>query len=545
MRPMRRCPAATRCSTAVRADATSSMRAERKPSRSSPSSPTGRFELGERAELGVVEDEARDEHPVDPLAHRHHVEEPAAAVRVAEVVEQQVEPGVAQRRLDGGDDLGEEPPVDERDDEPDGRRPPAGQPGRERRGDVVELGGGLRTPGRGWPRRRRAGPRSARDTVAIETPACRATSSMLATMRRPLLLSSVNATAPGRWAIRARRRTLLADSAVCLRSGRCCIGTGGSARLRSDPRAPSRSTSGQITWVGGEDEARDRVGAARAVDLAGALVTPAFVDAHVHATATGLGLTGLDLRAAGSAADVLDRRRCGCPGRRRPADPGRRLGRDALGGPAGADARPIWTGPPTAVRCTWRVSTCTQRWCRPRSWPRCRSCGPRPASTRAGGSAGRRTTRCVPPRSRRCPPVSGRRRSGPRWPGRRSSASRCVHEMAGPVISSADDLVGVLALSAQEPVPEVIGYWAELRGIEAARDLGAVGAAGDLFIDGSLGSHTAALHAPYTDRPETSGALAVRDRRGRRAHRPLRRRGVAGRVPRDRRRRGRPGAGCL
>jgi hypothetical protein len=83
----------------------------------------------------------------------------------------------------------------------------------------------------------------------------------------------------------------------------------------------------------------------------------------------------------------------------------------------------------------------------------------------------------------------------------------CVHEMAGPVISSADDLAGVLAMSAAEPVPEVIGYWAELCGIEAARDLGAVGAAGDLFVDGSLGSHTAALHAPYADRPETSGAL--------------------------------------
>jgi predicted amidohydrolase YtcJ len=83
----------------------------------------------------------------------------------------------------------------------------------------------------------------------------------------------------------------------------------------------------------------------------------------------------------------------------------------------------------------------------------------------------------------------------------------CVHEMAGPVISSEDDLVALLALARDEPLPEVVGYWGELFGIDAARDLGAVGAAGDLFCDGSLGSHTAALHEPYADLPETSGAL--------------------------------------
>jgi predicted amidohydrolase YtcJ len=79
--------------------------------------------------------------------------------------------------------------------------------------------------------------------------------------------------------------------------------------------------------------------------------------------------------------------------------------------------------------------------------------------------------------------------------------------MAGPVISSAADLRDLLELASSEPLPEVIGYWAELFGIEQARELGAAGAAGDLFCDGSLGSHTAALGAPYADRPETSGHL--------------------------------------
>jgi len=66
---------------------------------------------------------------------------------------------------------------------------------------------------------------------------------------------------------------------------------------------------------------------------------------------------------------------------------------------------------------------------------------------------------------------------------------------------------GLLALAGEEPLPEVVGYWGELFGVETARELGALGAGGDLFCDGSLGSHTAALHEPYTDRPETCGAL--------------------------------------
>jgi predicted amidohydrolase YtcJ len=56
-------------------------------------------------------------------------------------------------------------------------------------------------------------------------------------------------------------------------------------------------------------------------------------------------------------------------------------------------------------------------------------------------------------------------------------------------------------------LPQVIGYWGELLGIDTARELGAAGAAGDLFCDGSLGSHTAALFEPYADRPDTRGTL--------------------------------------
>lgn len=77
-----------------------------------------------------------------------------------------------------------------------------------------------------------------------------------------------------------------------------------------------------------------------------------------------------------------------------------------------------------------------------------------------------------------------------------------VHECAGPEISSEDDFTGLLRLAAEEPGPRVVGYWAD-RDVEKARALGALGAAGDLFVDGSLGSHTACLHEPYADAGHT------------------------------------------
>ncbi len=51
----------------------------------------------------------------------------------------------------------------------------------------------------------------------------------------------------------------------------------------------------------------------------------------------------------------------------------------------------------------------------------------------------------------------------------------------------------------------MVGYWAE-QDTEKARALGAVGAAGDLFADGALGSHTACLHEPYADAAHTGTA---------------------------------------
>jgi predicted amidohydrolase YtcJ len=93
-----------------------------------------------------------------------------------------------------------------------------------------------------------------------------------------------------------------------------------------------------------------------------------------------------------------------------------------------------------------------------------------------------------------------------------------LHELSGPDIAGADDLAAMLELAAAEPGPEVVGYWGELAslgGVARARDLTALGAAGDLFADGSIGSHTAALRQPYADAAHSGhgylDAAAVRD----------------------------------
>ncbi|HEU4426074.1 MAG TPA: amidohydrolase family protein, partial [Pilimelia sp.] len=75
-----------------------------------------------------------------------------------------------------------------------------------------------------------------------------------------------------------------------------------------------------------------------------------------------------------------------------------------------------------------------------------------------------------------------------------------VHECGGPGTSDEADFAGLLALGgAGNGLPEVYGYWGELLGAAKARELGAVGAGGDLYADGALGSRTAHLSEPYAD----------------------------------------------
>src|SRR5690606_25636908 len=103
------------------------------------------------------------------------------------------------------------------------------------------------------------------------------------------------------------------------------------------------------------------------------------------------------------------------------------------------------------------------------------------------------------------------RRAAQRAALRRAAALgiAAVHECAGPGTSSEDDLVALLAAGGDRS-PEVYGYWGELMGARKAKELGAAGAAGDLYADGALGARTAYLREPYRDpAPDPAAEPAV------------------------------------
>ncbi|MFJ8548708.1 amidohydrolase [Streptomyces sp. NPDC093676] len=290
----------------------------------------------------------------------------------------------------------------------------------------------------------------------------------------------------------------------------------GEVHSPADPFATAMVVErGQVAWVGSEGAADAfAAGVDEVVDLDGALVTPAFTDAHVHTTATGLALTGLDLSGAPSLQAALalvrdfaaarpdDRVLLGhgwdaarWPERRAPR-------RDELDEATGG--RPLYV---TRIDVHSAVVTTALLDLAP---------GVR---DKAGFADGEPLTRDAHHAVRAAAYAAV-------TPDQRTAAQRAalahaaslgigsVHECAGPEISSEDDFAGLLRLATQEPGPRVVGYWAE-QDVDKARRLGAVGAAGDLFVDGSIGSHTACLHAPYTDAAHTgiayldAGAVAA------------------------------------
>ncbi|MGW0331557.1 amidohydrolase [Streptomyces sp. NPDC003011] len=276
----------------------------------------------------------------------------------------------------------------------------------------------------------------------------------------------------------------------------------GEVHSPADPFATAMVVErGQVAWVGSEGAADAFAdGVDEVVDLDGALVTPAFTDAHVHTTATGLALTGLDLSAAPSLEAALALVRDFAAAR--PAD------RVLLG--HGWDAS-RWPGgrPPTRAELD-------------------AAAGGRPLYlSRIDVHSAVVTTALLdltPGLDAPDAPLTADAHHAVRatalaavTPGQRTEAQRAalahaaslgigsVHECAGPEISSEDDFTGLLRLAAEQPGPRVVGYWAE-RDVDKARELGAIGAAGDLFVDGALGSHTACLHEPYADAGHTGTA---------------------------------------
>ena len=267
----------------------------------------------------------------------------------------------------------------------------------------------------------------------------------------------------------------------------------GRVRSPADPFATALLVDGEtVAWVGSEGAA-DALSADVVVDLEDGWLAPAFVDAHVHSTTTGLALTGLDLAGAPSLAALLDRveqaarkarggvvlgtgwEEDGWPEKRAPTR--QELDRASYGGVvylARTDCHSA-VASSALLALTPEISSETG-WVKEEEH----------SVVRTAAFAGL---------------TLGQRRDAQRAL-RRHAASLgigCLHECGGPGIDGEDDFTALLALAREEPGPEVLGYWGELGGAARARELGAVAAGGDLFADGSLGSHTACLHSRYDD----------------------------------------------
>lgn len=275
------------------------------------------------------------------------------------------------------------------------------------------------------------------------------------------------------------------------------------------PSAPGADAvlvvDGQVAWIGPSSGAGVHAGDADAVvDLGGALVAPGFVDAHVHHTLTGLTLLGLDLRGVPSRTALLDRVR---------DEARRRRGRPVVG--HGWDET-LWPDPalPTREeldRASWGSAVYLSRLDVHSALVSSAMVALVPGlAGEPGFEPSGRITADAHHRVRRHltdEMPGGLRQDAQRATRAHAAAAGVVamHEAAGPDINGAEDLAALLALAAAEPGPEVVAYWGRPGGCAEAIELGALGAAGDLFVDGSLGSRTAWLRAPYADDPSTSG----------------------------------------
>lgn len=263
---------------------------------------------------------------------------------------------------------------------------------------------------------------------------------------------------------------------------------------------------GVVAWLGADDVGRHQFPDAEVIDLDGGFLAPAFVDAHVHLTATGLTLTGLDLRAATSLQHCLDL--IAGYARQHPDGPIWGHGWDDSHWP---ERRPPHTeeldrilgGRPgylARIDVHSAVATTGLRRLVP-ELSQTTGFDPQRPLTGAAHHAVRAAARAE---------LTAEQCHAARTAALRHAAAHgivAVHECAGPQIGGLDDW---LALRDLDGGVEIIGYWGEaVRTAGEATELlaatGARGLAGDLFVDGALGSRTAWLSRPYRDAPDSCG----------------------------------------
>ena len=261
--------------------------------------------------------------------------------------------------------------------------------------------------------------------------------------------------------------------------------------------------TGTIAWIGGDDAAAVHAEAVEeVVELDGALVAPAFVDAHAHLSQTGAGLRGVDLGTTRSVVQALSRIEDAAR-----ANQGRPVYAPNWDQGSWAERRPhtaaeldraSYGGVVYSPRVDGHsavVSSALAAASGARDLPGWEGDG---LVTRDAHHAAREAFNASVTPAQRQADIDLALRSAS------TAGIGLVHENGGRTLSGTDDFAQVLAAGERGDGPQTIGYWAQLVEDEAqARDVatlrGARGLAGDLNIDGSIGSRTAHLRADYAD----------------------------------------------
>jgi len=280
------------------------------------------------------------------------------------------------------------------------------------------------------------------------------------------------------------------------------------------PEATAMAVRGDVVaWLGSDAVGREQFPDAAVEDLDGGFVAPAFVDSHVHLSATGLTLSGLDLRAATSRAQCL--KMVGDYAATHPGAPVWGHGWDESAwpenaAPGTADLDDVLGDRPAYLARVDVHSALASTALRRLVPGLAAAAGFSPERPLAGDA--HHLVRAVARGLLTDPQLAGARAAALRAVA--ASGIVAVHECAGPEIGGPDDWLRLRALA--ENVRgvrgvEVIGYWGEAvttpaRARALVQETGARGLAGDLFVDGALGSRTAWLHEPYADAPDRVGS---------------------------------------
>lgn len=293
---------------------------------------------------------------------------------------------------------------------------------------------------------------------------------------------------------------------LVLRGGQVAIA------LLGSPATAVGIQDGVIEFIGTDDEAGRWIGvghgAPEVIDLDGALVTPAFVDSHVHTVRTGFALTGLDLTGSPTLTACLDALSAHAA-----AEPDRGV----LLGQGWDETDWAEQRPPTGAELERAAPG--RRVCLTRVDAHSAVVSPALAALVPGlrgvggwgddGRVERDAHHAV--RNALETLISDDDRLAAARAACREMARRGIvsfHENAAPHIGPESEIALIRRAAAEIGLHAVV-YWGELdrdgSAIETARRIDVAGLAGDLVADGAFGSRTAALAAPYADAADTCG----------------------------------------